>query len=55
MGSAIAERLQDAGPHLHLSDPNKSALAPFEAKGGQIHTSALDVANAAPIECHSLC
>jgi 3-hydroxyisobutyrate dehydrogenase-like beta-hydroxyacid dehydrogenase len=49
MGSAIAERLQDAGATLHLFDPNKAALAPFLAKGAQVHASPTGVADAARI------
>jgi 3-hydroxyisobutyrate dehydrogenase-like beta-hydroxyacid dehydrogenase len=49
MGSAIAERLQDAGAALHLFDPNKAALAPFVAKGAQVHASPTSVADAARI------
>jgi 3-hydroxyisobutyrate dehydrogenase-like beta-hydroxyacid dehydrogenase len=49
MGSAIAERLQDAGATLHLFDPNKAALAPFLAKGAQVHASPTGVADAAGI------
>lgn len=47
MGSAIAERLQEAGAQLHLFDPNKVALAPFVARGAHVHASATEVANAA--------
>lgn len=47
MGSAIAERLQEAGAQLHLFDPNKAVLAPFVARGAQVHASATDVANVA--------
>ena len=47
MGSAIAERVQDAGAKLHLFDPNKAALAPFVAKGAVAHPSATSVANSA--------
>ncbi|MEA2737451.1 MAG: hypothetical protein QOH05_758 [Acetobacteraceae bacterium] len=49
MGSAIAERLQDAGATLHLFDPNKTALAPFVAKGARVHASPTGVADAARI------
>ena len=49
MGSAIAERLQDSGATLHLFDPNRAVLAPFAAKGAQIHASPTEVANAAGI------
>jgi 3-hydroxyisobutyrate dehydrogenase-like beta-hydroxyacid dehydrogenase len=49
MGSAIAERLQDAGARLHLFDPNQAALAPFVAKGAQAHASPTGVAEAARI------
>ena len=49
MGSAIAERLQDAGAKLHLFDPNKAALAPFVAKGAVVHGSPTGVADAARI------
>jgi 3-hydroxyisobutyrate dehydrogenase-like beta-hydroxyacid dehydrogenase len=49
MGSAIAERLQDAGAVLHLFDPNKAALAPFVAKGAHVHASPTGVADAARI------
>ena len=49
MGSAIAERLQDAGAVLHLFDPNKAALAPFVAKGARVHASPTGVADAARI------
>ncbi|WP_158929912.1 NAD(P)-dependent oxidoreductase [Acidisphaera sp. S103] len=49
MGSAIAERLQDAGAQLHLFDPNKAALAPFIAKGALVHASPTGVADAARI------
>jgi 3-hydroxyisobutyrate dehydrogenase-like beta-hydroxyacid dehydrogenase len=36
MGSAIAERLQDAGAELHPFDPNEAALALFVAKGARV-------------------
>jgi 3-hydroxyisobutyrate dehydrogenase-like beta-hydroxyacid dehydrogenase len=49
MGSAIAERLQDAGAVLHLFDPNQAALAPFVAKGARVHASPTGVADAARI------
>jgi 3-hydroxyisobutyrate dehydrogenase-like beta-hydroxyacid dehydrogenase len=49
MGSAIAERLQDAGAELHLFDPNKAALAPFVAKGAHVHASPTGVADVARI------
>ncbi len=49
MGSAIAERLQEAGAVLHLFDPNKRALEPFVAKGAHVHASPTGVANAARI------
>jgi 3-hydroxyisobutyrate dehydrogenase len=49
MGSAIAERLQDAGATLHLFDPNEAALAPFVAKGARVHESPTGVADAARI------
>jgi 3-hydroxyisobutyrate dehydrogenase-like beta-hydroxyacid dehydrogenase len=49
MGSAIAERLQDAGARLHLFDPNKAALGPFVAKGARVHASPTGVADAARI------
>lgn len=49
MGSAIAERLQDAGATLHVFDPNKAALAPFVAKGAHAHASPTGVADAARI------
>jgi 3-hydroxyisobutyrate dehydrogenase-like beta-hydroxyacid dehydrogenase len=49
MGSAIAERLQDAGARLHLFDPNQAALAPLVAKGAQAHASPTAVAEAARI------
>src|ERR1700710_3159191 len=49
MGSAIAERLQDAGATMHLFDPNKAALAPFVAKGAHVHASPTGVADAARI------
>ena len=49
MGSAIAERLQDAGATLHLFDPNQAALAPFVARGAHAHASPTGVANAARI------
>jgi 3-hydroxyisobutyrate dehydrogenase-like beta-hydroxyacid dehydrogenase len=49
MGSAIAERLQDAGAVLHLFDPNKAALAPFVARGARVHASPTGVADAARI------
>ncbi len=49
MGSAIAERLQEAGAVLHLFDPNEAALAPFAARGARIHASPKAVANAARI------
>ena len=49
MGSAIAERLQDAGAELHLFDPNPTALTPFAARGAQIHASPTGVADAARI------
>jgi 3-hydroxyisobutyrate dehydrogenase-like beta-hydroxyacid dehydrogenase len=48
-GSAIAERLQDAGAELHLFDPNEATLAPFVAKGARAHASAAGVAEAARI------
>jgi 3-hydroxyisobutyrate dehydrogenase-like beta-hydroxyacid dehydrogenase len=47
MGSAIAERLQEAGAVLHLFDPNEATLAPFVARGAVVHASATAVANAA--------
>ncbi len=40
MGSAIAERLQDAGADLHVFDPNEAAIAPFVARGAHAHASA---------------
>lgn len=49
MGSAIAERLQDAGAELHVFDPNKAALAPFVARGARAHASPKGVADAARI------
>jgi len=49
MGSAIAERLQDAGAVLHVFDPNKAASAPFEAKGAIAHASPTGVAEAARV------
>jgi len=49
MGSAIAERLQDAGAELHLFDPNKAVLAPFVATGAKVHASPTGVADAARI------
>jgi 3-hydroxyisobutyrate dehydrogenase-like beta-hydroxyacid dehydrogenase len=49
MGSAIAERLQDAGAELHLYDPRQSVLAPFVAKGAWVHASPTGVADAARI------
>ena len=49
MGSAIAERLQNAGATLHLFDPNQAALAPFVAKGAHAHASPTGVADAARI------
>jgi 3-hydroxyisobutyrate dehydrogenase-like beta-hydroxyacid dehydrogenase len=49
MGSAIAERLQDAGAALHVFDPNEAATAPFVAKGAQAHTSPTGVADASRI------
>ena len=49
MGSAIAERLPDAGATLHLFDPNQAALAPFVAKGARVHPSPTGVVDAARI------
>jgi 3-hydroxyisobutyrate dehydrogenase-like beta-hydroxyacid dehydrogenase len=49
MGSAIAERLQDAGASLHLFDPNQAALAPFVARGARAHASPTGVADASRI------
>ncbi|HEX2941515.1 MAG TPA: NAD(P)-dependent oxidoreductase [Rhodopila sp.] len=49
MGSAIAERLQQAGATLHVYDPNQAAMAPFIANGAQAHESAAAVADAAAI------
>jgi 3-hydroxyisobutyrate dehydrogenase len=49
MGSAIAERLHDAGAELHVFDPNQAALAPFAARGAILHASPTGVANAASI------
>jgi 3-hydroxyisobutyrate dehydrogenase-like beta-hydroxyacid dehydrogenase len=40
MGSAIAERLQEAGAELQVFDPNEAALAPFVARGAYAHASA---------------
>ena len=49
MGSAIAERLQDAGAALHVFDPNQAAVAPFAARGARVHASPTGVADAARI------
>ena len=49
MGSAIAERLQQAGHALHVFDPNAAAMAPFVARGATAHPSASAVADAAPL------
>jgi 3-hydroxyisobutyrate dehydrogenase-like beta-hydroxyacid dehydrogenase len=49
MGSAIAERLQDAGARLHVYDPNEVAVAPFVLRGAVDHNSAAAVADAAPV------
>lgn len=49
MGSAIAERLEQAGARLHVFDPNPAAAAPFVARGAVGHASARAVADAVPI------
>lgn len=49
MGSAIAERLQEAGAYLHVFDLNDAAVAPFVARGAHAHASATGVADVAPI------
>lgn len=49
MGSAIAERLQEAGAELQLFDPNTAAVEPFVAKGAHAHASPTGVAKAARI------
>jgi 3-hydroxyisobutyrate dehydrogenase len=49
MGSAIAERLQQAGARLHVYDPNPVAMAPFVLRGAVDAPSAVAVAEAVPI------
>src|SRR5487761_2213197 len=49
MGSAIAERLQDAGARLHVYDPNPVAVAPFVLRGAVDAPSVAAVADAARI------
>lgn len=49
MGSAIAERLEDADIRLHVFDPNPVAVAPFVLRGAVDQPSAAAVAEAAPI------
>lgn len=49
MGSAIAERLQAAGAHLHIFDPSEATTAPFVLRGAVAEASARAVADAAEI------
>ncbi|HVZ10385.1 NAD(P)-dependent oxidoreductase [Rhodopila sp.] len=49
MGSAIAERLQEAGIGLHVYDPHAAAMAPFVARGAIGHAGPEGVANEARI------
>lgn len=49
MGSAIAERLVDAGARLHVYDPNPAAVAPLVLRGAVDVGSAAEVAHAARI------
>jgi 3-hydroxyisobutyrate dehydrogenase-like beta-hydroxyacid dehydrogenase len=49
MGSAIAERLEQAGFGLHVYDPNQAAMAPFVRRGAVGHAGAEGVANEARI------
>lgn len=49
MGSAIAERLQQAGARLHVYDPNPEAVAPFVRNGAADARSVAAVADAARI------
>jgi 3-hydroxyisobutyrate dehydrogenase-like beta-hydroxyacid dehydrogenase len=49
MGSAIAERLEQAGATLHVFDPNEAATAPFVARGARAHASPTGVADSARI------
>lgn len=49
MGSAIAERLEQAGATLHVFDPSARAAEPFIARGAVAHGSARAVAEVAGI------
>jgi 3-hydroxyisobutyrate dehydrogenase len=49
MGSAIAERLEQAGATLHVFDPNAAATTPFVNRGARAHTSPTGVADVARI------